>query len=518
MKYKFKVSPLDISSGEKKIVVLHEEDAAEMNLSGSDRVQISRNGVEEVAIVDLTEEFLEKGKIGTFSALTDKMDLKKDEEIYLEPIERPISVKYIKEKLDRKELDEKKTRKIIEDIVKDRLSDIEMTAYMTSLYTCGMTEDESVDFTKSIIDTGEKLDVKSRKVVDKHCIGGVPGNRTTMLVVPIIAAAGLKIPKTSSRSITSPAGTADAMEVLAPVDHSVEKLNEMIEKINGFIVWGGTINLASADDKLIRVRNPLSIDPKGVLLGSILGKKKAAGATHVLIDIPIGKGAKIEDRKEAEELAESFMSLGTRLNMEIHCIITPGYDPIGSAVGPALEAREILKILNGEDVSEGLREKSLRMAGLMMEIGGAVKEGEGYYEAKKILETGKAKEKMKEIIKEQGGNPDIVPEDIELGEYTEEITADKKGRIHYLHTKDIAEIGKVVGAPKDKGAGLYLEVEKGDNIEKGDKLMTIYAESKRKLESAIKEYREREPLEMEKVILGEYTTEKKPKVKRFKVD
>ncbi|MFW5902851.1 MAG: AMP phosphorylase [archaeon] len=518
MKYKFKVSPLDISSGEKKIVVLHEDDAAEMNLSGSDRVEISRDGTKEVAIVDLTEEFLEKGKIGTFSALTEKMNLKKGEEMNLKPIGKPISIDYIKGKLDGKELEKEETEQIIEDIVEDKLSDIEMTAYITGLYTRGMSEDETVDFTKAIISTGEKLDIKCRKVIDKHCIGGVPGNRTTMLIVPIIAAAGLKIPKTSSRSITSPAGTADSMEVLTPVNHSVEKINKMVEEINGCIVWGGTINLAAADDKLIRVRNPLSIDPRGALLGSILGKKKAAGATHVLIDIPIGKGAKVKNKEEAEELAEDFMTLGTRLNMDVHCIITPGYDPIGSAVGPALEAREILKILNGEEVSEGLREKSLKMAGLMLEIGEAVKEGEGYYEAKKILESGRAKEKMMEIIKEQGGNPEIKPKDIELGKYTKEITADKKGRIHYLHTKAIAEIGKMAGAPRDKGAGLYLEVEKGDNIEKGDKLMTIYAESKRKLDSAVKKYEKREPLEMEKVILGEYTTEKKPKVERFKLN
>ncbi len=517
MKYKFKAKPMDISSGEKNAVVLHKEDAEELNLSGMDRVKVTRDGQEEIAIIDLTEQQLEKGTVGTFSTLTKQLDIEEGEQINLIPIDKPRSIEYIKKKLRGKELEEKETNQIIEDVVKDKLSDIEMTAYITSLYTRGMTEKESIDFTKAIVNTGETIKPKSRKVVDKHCIGGVPGNRTTMLIVPIIAASGLKIPKASSRSITSPAGTADAMEVLAPVTHPIKKINKIINDVNGCIIWGGAIDLASADDKLIRVRDPLDIDPKGVLLGSILGKKKAAGATHVLIDIPIGKGAKVENREKAEELAEDFMSLGTKLNMEIHCIITPGYDPVGSAVGPALEARETLKILEGENVSKDLKEKSLRMSGLALEIGGKVKKGEGYQEAKKILESGKAKEKMKEIIEAQGGNPDIKPEDIEIGEHSKEITADKEGRIQYLHTNDIAEIGKIAGAPKDKGAGIYLEVEKGDNIKKGNKLMTIYAESERKLESALKEYRKREPLEMEKVILDEYTTEKKPNVKKFKV-
>jgi len=515
MKYKYQAKTLDLSSGGKKTVVLHRENAEEMNLSETDRVEVTKNGESRIAIVELTEEYLEKGTVGALSDLTREMDLEDGEEVTLTPMEKPKSVRYIKKKLNGEELKENETREIIEDVIRNKLSDIEMTAYITGLYTRGMSEDEAVDFTKSIVETGDTLKPCSGHVVDKHCIGGVPGNRTTMLIVPIVAAAGLKIPKTSSRSITSPAGTADAMEVLAPVSHSIDKINEVVEETNGCITWGGRVNLASADDKLIRVREPLDIDPKGVLLGSILGKKKAAGAEHVLIDVPIGKGAKIQGLEEAEKLSGEFMSLGERLNMDVHCIITPGYDPVGSAVGPALEARETLKILNGEKVSEDLREKSLKMAGILLEIGEKVKKGQGYHKAKQILNSGKAKEKMQQIIGEQGGNPNIEPEDIDLGEHSEEINADKEGRIHYLHTNDIAEIGKIAGAPKDKGAGLYLEVEKGDNIKKGDKLMTIYAESKRKLESAVKEYNEREPLEMEKVILEEYTPQENPEVKEL---
>lgn len=513
MKYKFKVKPFDISTGAKEVLVLHKKDADEMNISVMDRVKITKDGGEgEIAIVDLTEDYLEEGVLGTFRDLTDQMDLEEGQEVYLNPIGKPESVEHIKKKLEGGELSEDETSEIIDDVMEDKLSDIEMTAYVTCLYTQGMTEDETVHFTKSIVDSGDKLDFKSRRVMDKHCIGGVPGNRTTMIIVPIVAAAGLKIPKTSSRSITSPAGTADSMEVLAPVSHDLDSIENIVGNTNGCMAWGGAINLAAADDKLIRVRNPLSIDPKGVLLGSILAKKKAAGATNVLIDIPIGKGAKVSTKKEAEELSEDFMRLGTKLNFEVKCIVTPGYDPIGSAIGPALEAREVLRILKNQDVSRDLRDKSLKMAGILLESGGKAKEGKGYRKASKILKSGKAEDKMREIIEAQGGNPEIEPEDLKLGEYSKELFAEKSGRIQYLNTGVLAEVGKRAGAPKDKKAGIYLEVEKGDKIEEGDKIMTVYAESKRKMESAVELYKEEKPIEMHKIVLEEYSTNDKPNV------
>ncbi len=514
MRYKFKVKPLDFSTGAKEVMVLHKEDAEEMNISVMDRVEISKDGgKKEVAIVDLTEEQLEEGQIGTFSRLTNQLDLEEGQEIYLEPIEKPKSINYIKKKLEGKELSEEETYSIIEDVMEDKLSDIEMASYVTSLYTRGMTEQETVDFTESIIESGDTLDINKEQIVDKHCIGGVPGNRTTMIIVPIIAAAGLTIPKTSSRSITSPAGTADTMEVLSPVSHEKEEIERIVEKTNGCMVWGGAINLAAADDKLIRVRHPLSIDPKGVLLGSILAKKKAAGASIVLIDIPIGKGAKLRDKEDAEELSEDFMRLGTRLNMGVKCIVTPGYDPVGSAIGPALEAREVLRILEGQDVSRDLKDKSIKMAGILLETSGKAKRGQGVHMAKEILESGKAEEKMREIIKEQGGNPDIEPGDIEIGEHSKEIHAEESGRIQYLNTDLLSETGKLAGAPKDKKAGIYLEVEKGDKIEEGDKIMTIYSSSQRKLDSAVEFYENNKPIEMHETVLEEYSTEKKPVVR-----
>lgn len=513
MKYKFKVKPFDLTAGAREVVILHKEDADRMNLSTMDRVEISRDGGKrEVAIVDLTEKHLEEGTIGVFARLTEQMGLKKGQEIYLNPIGSPESIKYIKNKMENEELTNEQIQSIINDVIDDRLSDIEMTAFITSLYTLGMTEQETVSFAEAIIDSGEKLNLKRRKIMDKHCIGGVPGNRTTMLIVPIVASTGLTIPKTSSRSITSPAGTADTMEVLTPISHSIDQIEEIVNKTDGCIVWGGAINLASADDKLIRVRNPLDIDPKGVLLASILGKKKAAGATNVLIDIPIGKGAKVKDKEMAQTLSNDFMRIGSQLDMEVKCIVTPGYDPIGSAVGPALEAREILKILKNDSVSFDLKDKAIQMSGILLESGGKAKKGEGARKAKHILNSGKAEDKMREIIEAQGGDPDIEPEDIEVGDHSREVYSENTGRIQYMDIRAISNVAKTAGAPKDKGAGIYLDVEKGDKIKEGDRLMTIYAESERKLNAALEVYEEDKPVEMHRVVLDEYSTDKKPTV------
>ncbi len=515
MKYEFKVKKIDVTAGGKNVVVLNKEDAEDIDVGIMDRVKVKTNGKEAVAIVDLTEKYIKKGQIGCFSDLVKRLGLKNNQKVRIEPIEKPETVEYIKKKLDGIELSKEEINAIIRDVMRETLSDVELTALVSAMYIRGLTDKETIGLTKAIINSGATLEFKKRPILDKHCVGGVPGNRTTMIIVPIVAAAGLTIPKTSSRSITSAAGTADTMEVLAPVSLSVEKIKEVVEKTNGCMVWGGGVNLAAADDKLIKIRHPLNLDPKGVLLASILAKKKAVGATHVLIDIPIGLGAKVASKKEAQALAEDFMKIGSALGMEVNCIITPGYDPVGQAVGPALEAREVLKILKGEQVSPDLVEKSLVMSGLLLEMGGKVKKGQGRLLAEKILRKGEALQKMREIIEAQGGNPDIEPEDIKIGKKSLDIYSKETGRIFLVNVKKINSIARAAGAPKDKGAGVYLYVEKGDKVKKGQKLFTIYAESSRKLKAAQELVEKLKPIEFEKIILGEYSTERKPMVYEF---
>jgi AMP phosphorylase len=348
---------------------------------------------------------------------------------------------------------------------------------------------EEVEATaRAMIQTGKTINFGEGPILDKHSIGGVPGDKTTLLVVPIIAAAGYTIPKSSSRAITSPAGTADRMETLAPVHLKLDEISKIVNDVGACIVWGGAIDLAPADDLFIRVEYPLSIDP--LLLPSIVSKKKAMGSTHVIVDIPTGIGAKIATESQAEQLAIDFIELGERLDMKIECVISEGGQPIGKAVGPALEAKESLEALMGKGPPDLLK-KATGLAGSLFEMVG---EKNGQKLANDILQSGKAYEKMKEIIQAQGGNPDIQPEDIEISKNYLDYGSELEGRVLWINNRSIARIAREAGTPGDKCAGILLHVKTGDRVSKGDPLLRIYGDSEQKLVNAEKVCRTEEPV------------------------
>ena len=301
-----------------------------------------------------------------------------------------------------------------------------------------------------------------------------------MIIVPIIAAAGYTIPKTSSRAITSPSGTADTMEALCNVTFSIKEIEGIVKKINSCITWAGYVDLASADDKLIKLRNPLSIDPEGLLLSSVLAKKAAVGATHTLIDIPIGKKTKIKSMAEGRRLARKFQSIGRELGIKVRVILTDGSQPIGNGIGANLEARDILYILKrDEKAPKDLEEKALYMAALSLEMVGVKN---SINKAKDILYSKKAYEMMKKIIKTQGGNPNIKPSDLKVGKYSHNFKANKSGIIKEIDNAYIAKIARIAGSPIDKEAGIYLYYHINDKVKKNDILFTIYAKNKSKLD------------------------------------
>jgi len=280
-------------------------------------------------------------------------------------------------------------------------------------------------------------------------------------------------------------------------------MKEIVLKTHGCVVWGGAMDLAAADDKLIRIRNSMRLDPKGVLLASILAKKKSVGAEYVVIDIPVGRGAKIEDSRVANGLAKDFLEIGEKLGMKTECYITVGNGPIGEGIGPALEARDVLKVLQGQGPYD-LREKSLILAGALLELCGKVEKGRGYAVASDILQSGKALEKMREIIGAQGGNSKVKVEDIPIGSYREGVKAEKEGRVHHVDNKIISKIARAAGAPKSSGAGVLMHVRQGDKVKIGDVLFEVIAESETKLGIALDIARKTEAVEMEKVILTKY--------------
>jgi thymidine phosphorylase len=313
---------------------------------------------------------------------------------------------------------------VTNDIVQGRFSKIELTAFVVSTMIFGLSDNEIIGLTNAMIESGDQLKFDSKIVADKHCTGGVPGNRTTPIVASIGAAAGLVIPKTSSRSVTSPAGTADTMEVLMDVELSPARIYDVVRRESGCLAWGGALNLAPADDMIIQVEHPLGIDAESLMISSILAKKKAAGSTHVLLDIPSGLGTKAETAEKAERLKQRFQHLGSRLGLNIRGLLTNGSQPIGNGIGPVLEAQDVIKILrNDPDAPRDLREKSLYLAGELLELTGTTRD-EGYAIAERILSTGQAFEKFERIRSLQGRR-----ESPPLGGHIQDVMSEKYGRI-----------------------------------------------------------------------------------------
>lgn len=498
--HKFKVRVLDIEAG-KNIAILNEEEAVYNDIYISDRVSISYKSKEVISIIDTSEKMVKKGEVAIYKDIADQLKVKDGDVVEIQHIPTPKSLEYIRKKMDRETLSESEIYSIVKETVENRLSEGELASFVAAAYINGFGINETVSLAKAMVETGVTLDLNVHPIADKHCIGGVAGNRTTMLIVPILAAAGVYFPKTSSRAITSASGTADTFEVFAPVVLPIDELREVVLKTKGCIAWGGAINLAPVDDKLIRIRNSLHLDPKGLLLASILGKKKAVGAEYLIVDIPVGRGAKIENESEGKLLANDFLQVSEQLGIKTRCLITDGSDPIGFGIGPGLECLEVLKALKLKD-GEELREKSCLMAGSILEMVGKAPVGKGAELAYSILESGKAYKKFKEIVEAQGGNPDVKEDDIPIGQYRYQVKAEKSGRVSHVDNRYVNKIARVAGAPKDKGAGIILHCEMGDKISKGDVLFEIVSESETKLSFAIEMANAIPPVELQKVIIG----------------
>jgi len=364
---KLKVKDMDIATGGVPVVILNQKDAQEMDLHHMDRLIIKKGRKKTVAMLDIAEskKAVPPGHIGFFEEVIDVLAARHGDKVTIEIAAKPESVAYIKKKLDGKHFTPSELRTIVQDIVDNKLSDVELTSFVLAGYTRGMNMKEVAALTHAMSETGYKVKFGKYPIVDMHSIGGVPGNRTTMIVVPILVAAGCIMPKTSSRAITSPAGTADTMEVLCSVSLPLKKLKKIINDVGGFIVWGGSVKLAPADDKIIRIEHPLSIDAEGQMLASIMSKKASVGSTHLLIEIPTGKGAKVRNLKHAKHLRRHFGELGTALKIKIKTIITDGSRPIGQGIGPVLEARDVIWALKCQECApQDLVKKSLYLAGL----------------------------------------------------------------------------------------------------------------------------------------------------------
>jgi AMP phosphorylase len=489
-----KVKRFDIEAG-KLISVIHEIDAKELGVLPLDRIEITnlQNKKKVVTVVDTTTTMVGENEIGLFADVQKALGIKSKQAVEVKQSPQPESVALIKKKLEGKALSEKEIKQIVADIAHNKLSEIEASAFMAGVYIHGYTLDETAAMTKALVEDGKRIRFKKGPVVDKHSIGGVNG-RTTMVIVPIVAALGCIIPKTSSRSITSAAGTADAMEVLADVSLSIKRIKKITEKTGGIIAWGGAVDLAPADDKIIRIEHPLSLDPEGQVIASVLAKKASVGSKFVVIDLPIGPGVKVSTREKAEVLSKKFVEIGKRLGMKVECTITNASEPCGNYFGAALEAKNALEILEGK-YFDRVAEKSCKIAGILLEMSGKAKNGYGEKIAVETLKSGKALEKMLEIIKAQGARV-LKSSGIPKAQFVAKIRAKNSGKAKKIDVKTLIKIARISGAPADQLAGVRMLVEKGKKIEKKSIIFEIHSENRQKLALAKKFALTKEPVEI----------------------
>jgi len=388
----------------------------------------------------------------------------------------PRSMDFVRSKVRGETLHADQIKEIITDIAAHRYSKTEIAAFIVAS-AAFLTGDEVLALTRAMADVGTRISWKKAPcnfttVMDKHCVGGIPGNRTSMIVVPIVAACGLPIPKTSSRAITSPAGTADTMEVLANVDVDLARMQQVVGTHKGCLVWGGHVNLSPADDVLISVERPLSIDTPEQMVASILSKKVAAGSTHLLIDIPVGPSAKVRSAQEAARLTKLFNFVGRAIGIEVDIMVTDGTQPVGNGIGPALEARDVMAVLrNDPNAPADLRERAILLAGRILEFDPSLKGGAGIPLARQKLANGDALATMQKIMAAQGPPP----KDVVLGDHVREICSLFSGHVTQIDCERIGRIARLAGAPTSKGAGIDLLKKVGEAVKAGEPLYRIHA-------------------------------------------
>jgi len=496
----FRSKIVDIST-RSRLILLNVKDAERLGMTTHDRARLTKDERSAPAIVNTTETFVEPGDVGVFLDTAKELDVVEGDPVTVTLLPPQTSVQYIKKKMRGEKLANHEINNIIKDVVDRSLSEIEITAFIIAQQYHGMGMDEIEGLTRAMVEHGSTIDFQ-KPVFDKHSLGGIPGNKVSLLIVPIVAAAGLLIPKTSSRAITSPSGTADTMSTLAPVDFSATELKAIANKTNGAIIWGGSLNLAPADDIFIGVEYPLQMDPESQMLASIMAKKLAVGTDYLVLDLPVGREAKVETSEQARRISNQLIELGERLGVRTKCGITYGGQPVGYSVGPALEAKEALLALEGRGPTS-LVEKSTALAGLLFELAGKAPRGKGQDFATEILTSGRALAKMREIIEAQGGDPRVKPDEMPIGEKKVQVNAPCDGYITRVSNRAITAIARAAGAPIEKGAGVVFYGKEGHKVKKDETILEIHAERETRLDEAYQMALKLKPITLEGMLLQE---------------
>lgn len=473
---RLRARPLPLDTFRENVAVLARDNAVlrPERLAGARRVEVRARGLTLLAIPMIADDpaLLAVDEIGLPQPAFRRLCVAPGDYVEIAPARPPKSLDAVRAKIHGETLSSQMLTDVVADLVSHRVSDMEIAAFLIACASF-MTAEETLALTEAMVAVGARLAWGERTVVDKHSIGGIPGNRTSLIVAPIVAAHGMLIPKTSSRAITSPAGSADTMEVLARVALDEDEMREVVERCGGCIVWGGRVNLSPADDVLISVERPLGIDTPEQMVASILSKKASAGSSHLVIDMPVGPSAKIRDQDGALHLRKLFEFVASRMGIFIEVITTDGSRPVGRGIGPVLESHDVLAVLDNDPTApRDLLDKSVKLAGRLLEMDPEVQGGRGEDRARDLIASGAARRKLDQIIQAQGPSPISST----VGGLIHEVTAPRPGRVASIDCLRIATVARLAGAPTDPGAGLLLLKDVGDDVRAGDPLYRIHGE------------------------------------------
>lgn len=393
----------------------------------------------------------------------------------------PTSRTNLMAKLRGEPLDEAAYVAVLQDAMAGRYTESELTEFLVAA-TRSLGDEEVVALARARTAFTPRIEWDEPIVVDKHSIGGVPGSRITLIVVPIVAAYGLAMPKTSSRAITSAAGTADAMETVARVDLAHDDVRRCVAQARACIAWNGRLNHSVVDDVMNAITRPLRLDSRRWSVASILSKKYTAGATHIIVDLPYGAQTKLATRADAEALGAMFEHVGKGLGLHVRALVTDGSRPIGRGIGPALEVRDVRQVLaNDPGAPADLRDKALRFAGEIIAFDARVgSPAEGLRIATALLSEGKAKAAFDRIAAAQGART----EPVAPGAHTCVVSAAMQGRVAAIDGLRISGVARAAGAPRELGAGVDLLCTIGVKVAPGQPLYRIHAGSDAALAAA----------------------------------
>ncbi|MEE4330808.1 MAG: thymidine phosphorylase family protein [Wenzhouxiangella sp.] len=474
---------IGLDTGDPPIIITHRNSPVcrSEGFSGHARVRIQSGSKRIIAtLYQVDSDWLGTGEAALSESAWRLLDLDEGDTVQLAHPQPLGSLSRLRGRLHGRTLSREDFGDILADIAAGRYSDIHVAMFLTAMAMGRVADDELIDLTAAMVAAGQRLQWPREIIADKHCVGGLPGNRTTPLVVAVVAACGLWMPKTSSRAITSPAGTADTMETLAPVNLDLRAMRRVVEKEGGCVVWGGAVGLSPVDDLLIRVARVMDLDGKAQLIASVLSKKIAAGSTHLVLDLPIGATAKIRSAQAGRALGDALARVAGAFGITSRIHFSRGDQPVGRGIGPALEARDVLAVLaNRPDAPGDLRERALALAADLLELADAAEPGAGLDLATRTLESGAAEAKFDAICEAQGGRrePPIAPRGFV-------VRSSKSGRVICFDNRRLSQVAKLAGAPGAPAAGLELHVRLGDRVEADQALFTLHAETTGELDYA----------------------------------